>query len=937
MTLEFNGYEIYRHGVCGSFTLGYVGSWYHGERVDYKNDVYTTSSYDYADFDVPPIDFTGAYADYGVDTDGNGEYDYLVVEVGVNVKEAGTYSVSGSVYDNENDYITSDWAEAELSTGLQKFTLKFDGYKIYRNGVDGPFNLGYVALSDEWNRADYKYDAYVTSYYNYTEFDRKFTGNFTDYGLDTDEDGLHDYLVVEAEINVTKGGEYELSGDLQYYNEEEGYWEYTGYNSNATYLEVGIHKITLQFDGVRIYNSKYSGSFRVWLSLYETEEWRRIDEMEYFTNDYDYTDFEKPSAEFALRFNDYGLDTNDNSLYDYLVIEKEINVREAGNYRLYGSLESPSGEWIDSDYNFTHLDVGLHSIKLRFYGPSIYNTGESGNFVVDMNLYDTDEGRWLDSTANTTSYYSYTDFERPSAEFTGNFNDFGLDTDEDTSYNCLVIESEITVKKAGEYRLYCTLRTASGEWVSYDWNETYFEVGIHDITSEFSGLRIYNFEYNGSFKAELELYAVEELAKIDEAEYLTAYYNYTDFDPVMPPAIVSLTANPDMDISKGNPTVINATIIEDYLEEIILFSGEKVESNETTNIYELRSIEWIPSDEWIFVGNNTYNITEEWNATAIGSYVEEDGGFYIGCYYATDGINETYPLIRELPAGCKYNKFNRTLYGTELSSFLHNGTWYDDATIMYFPDTDKVEVVYVSSSGMVFLNTTDPKLIEEYKNAKSLDPNSKCKFRKLLIITDSNGTIIEDPFRYGEETRESKEFKIGDLLIKKNTPLPAGEYLIGMNVEDEAGNRDIDGTIVFTAGITKVFDTGSPSNPYPSIAGTHNGTITPNKIIEVSKLYTYPCTGTGGHTEYARIYNDSWSIETLPWEGYGGDWHNLSFNEPFKLYADVEYKFTLITGSYPRIHHNISLLTPNGWINCSSFGDANGRVYYDWIPAIKLK
>ena len=437
LTLEFNGYEIYRHGVCGSFSLGYVGLWYHGERVDYKNDVYTTSSYDYADFDVPPIDFTGAYADYGVDTDGNGEYDYLVVEVGVNVKEAGTYSVSGSVYDNENDYITSDWAETELSTGLQKFTLKFDGYKIYRNGVDGPFNLGYVALSDGWNRADYKYDAYVTSYYNYTEFDRKFTGNFTDYGLDTDEDGLHDYLVVEAEINVTKGGEYELSGDLQYYNEEEGHWEYTGYNSNETYLEVGIHNITLQFDGVRIYNSKYSGSFRVWLSLYETEEWRRIDEMEYFTKDYDYTDFEKPSAEFASEFNDYGLDTNDNSLYDYLVIEKEINVREAGNYSLSADLESPSGEWIDSDYNYTYLDVGLHSIKLQFYGPSIYNTGESGNFVVDMNLYDTDEGRCLDSTTNTTSYYSYTDFERPSAEFTGNFNDYGLDTDEDSHTTAL--------------------------------------------------------------------------------------------------------------------------------------------------------------------------------------------------------------------------------------------------------------------------------------------------------------------------------------------------------------------------------------------------------------------------------------------------------------------------------------------------------------------
>jgi len=106
-----------------------------------------------------------------------------------------------------------------------------------------------------------------------------------------------------------------------------------------------------------------------------------------------------------------------------------------------------------------------------------------------------------------------------------------------------------------------------------------------------------------------------------------------------------------------------------------------------------------------------------------------------------------------------------------------------------------------------------------------------------------------------------------------------------------------------------IFDTGPSENPYPSIMGNHTGTITPNKIIEVSKLYTYPCTGTGGHTEYARIYNDSWSIETLPWEGYGGDWHNLSFTEPFKLYADEEYKFTLITGSYPQVHHNTSLHT----------------------------
>ncbi|MEA2075841.1 MAG: NosD domain-containing protein, partial [Euryarchaeota archaeon] len=43
-----------------------------------------------------------------------------------------------------------------------------------------------------------------------------------------------------------------------------------------------------------------------------------------------------------------------------------------------------------------------------------------------------------------------------------------------------------------------------------------------------------------------------------------------------------------------------------------------------------------------------------------------------------------------------------------------------------------------------------------------------------------------------------------------------------------------------------IFDTCAPANPYPSIMGNHTGTITPSCNINVSRLYTYPCSGTGG-------------------------------------------------------------------------------------------
>jgi len=135
---------------------------------------------------------------------------------------------------------------------------------------------------------------------------------------------------------------------------------------------------------------------------------------------------------------------------------------------------------------------------------------------------------------------------------------------------------------------------------------------------------------------------------------------------------------------------------------------------------------------------------------------------------------------------------------------------------------------------------------------------------------------------------------------------------------------------------TSVFDTGSTSNPYPSSFGTHNGTIKPNQTITVSKLYTYPCSGTGGHSEYIKILNDSNGNITASWQGYKDDWRNISFDSNFTLEAGKTYNYTIITGSYPQIHHTDNLSTSTGCITCSEFVDANGKRYDEGIPAIRL-
>ncbi|RLG37680.1 hypothetical protein DRN79_02780, partial [Methanosarcinales archaeon] len=125
------------------------------------------------------------------------------------------------------------------------------------------------------------------------------------------------------------------------------------------------------------------------------------------------------------------------------------------------------------------------------------------------------------------------------------------------------------------------------------------------------------------------------------------------------------------------------------------------------------------------------------------------------------------------------------------------------------------------------------------------------------------------------------------------------------------------------------------SNPYPSISGKFVGTIKTNTKIIATKLHTYPCEGTGGHTEHAIICNKTWCAEAS-WSGYEGDWMNIPFNKTVVLMPYETYNITIVTGSYPQIHHVKSVETENGWINCTYFEDVNGRGYDNWIPAIKL-
>jgi hypothetical protein len=298
--LDFDGVKIRQNGVNGTYNLKYLSLHDdHWNQLDYVYDAYITSYYNYTEFQRPPAEFSDIYSDYGADTDGDGFYDYLIIDVGVDVMMAGKYRIEGSLYDEYEYSIEYDSSYTYLNTGNQTVTLAFSGTAIRQHDVDGHFHLKYLHLYDEnYNQLDYLYDAYTTSYYNCTDFQRisEFNGNFSDNGTDTDDDGLYDNLTISVGVYISDAGYHRVSGDLY---SEYGYP--IGSDSRYTYLNTGDHIVQLNFDGATIRQHGVNGTYKLQkLCLYEGQ-WNQLDYIydAYTTSYYNYTDFEDMPPEIS--------------------------------------------------------------------------------------------------------------------------------------------------------------------------------------------------------------------------------------------------------------------------------------------------------------------------------------------------------------------------------------------------------------------------------------------------------------------------------------------------------------------------------------------------------------------------------------------------------------------------------------------------------------
>ncbi len=136
--------------------------------------------------------FTGSYADWGQDTNGDGLYEQLVIRAGVQVTTTGSYVLRGSLADLDGSEITWTYITPTLTAGVHFLDLAFDGAAIGGHGVDGPYTLTDLTLV----RTDGAVDPTVLASTSQRDVYRTFTYAATQFPAPLVFAGLPDVLLI---------------------------------------------------------------------------------------------------------------------------------------------------------------------------------------------------------------------------------------------------------------------------------------------------------------------------------------------------------------------------------------------------------------------------------------------------------------------------------------------------------------------------------------------------------------------------------------------------------------------------------------------------------------------------------------------------------------------------------------------------------------------
>jgi PKD repeat protein len=434
--------------------------------------------------------FVRPHSDSGYDVDGDGLFNFLVIEVHIQVEASVSYHLTAEISAGSERIDFFPFIE---SGSVQTVPLSFDGIRIRESGMEGPYSVSLVL--EDYFGAPLDVDSHLTSAYTPAAFDfppATLAAPFETEEFDTDGDGTINWLATTIQIEVLETGLYEVQGSIRHPDTRQ----HIAGSGSGTFAEPGTHAIELFFDGVQIFRSGLDGPYSIDVTLRDGIQFQPIDERSQLTRSYAFTDFEPPSARFAPPFAETLEDTDGDGSYNFLVVVVEIEVLDSSTFWIVGTTSVGSGP---GEVVVIALDAGFHEIALHFDGVALGLSGQNGPYPVHLTLADLTRGGFLGDALHETAAYDFAIFQPPGAWLGAEHGDVPVDADANGFYESLEVRVSAMVERAGWYRVGAGLISADFEFQRFNSVEVFLEPGEHLVSVSFFGYEIRSAGKSGAF------------------------------------------------------------------------------------------------------------------------------------------------------------------------------------------------------------------------------------------------------------------------------------------------------------------------------------------------------------------------------------------------------------------------------------------------------
>jgi hypothetical protein len=345
--------------------------------------------------------------DAALDTDEDGQLDELVINIQIDVQKPGTYMVGGWLdMPKETTAYGGMYGTSKpvfLQRGTHTLTLHFDAESIGAKGTDGLLRLTQLWVTDQADFDPRLSDweqllaispiSYVLSGYVASQFEEPaalLANTFHDRGIDVDADGRFESLAVSVDLDVSRPGTFHVEADL--YDARDHFVGHATWSGSGPSADLRFdlertrppYQLTnlwlLGADGA-LFDSRDGDVYRI--SDLSTRVDRGPVSLDLLPQT---TDLRTPMGTIITPTQVFGqrvVDADGDGTYDQLFVDVQVQVSQAGTYRVEGWLADPSGALMLYTASApTSLGTGLQSLSLPFDGDAIRAHAVDGPYAL---------------------------------------------------------------------------------------------------------------------------------------------------------------------------------------------------------------------------------------------------------------------------------------------------------------------------------------------------------------------------------------------------------------------------------------------------------------------------------------------------------------------------------------------------------------------------